>query len=84
MTAGPYSLSRHPLYCAVLAATLGLGVVLNSWWPLAALAPFLLWTAGVAVPREEAALAEAFGAQWEAYQRDTPRWLVCWHHRFWH
>lgn len=74
ITAGPYRWLRHPSYTGVLACFYGLGLGLGSWASLGVIA--LAATAAFArrMRVEEAVLAQAFGAAWEAHARRT--WKV--------
>ncbi|WP_082028807.1 methyltransferase family protein [Xanthomonas sacchari] len=74
ITAGPYRWLRHPSYTGALACFYGLAVGLGSWAALAVIA--LAVTAAFArrMQVEEAVLAHAFGAAWEAHARRT--WKV--------
>lgn len=71
---GPFALVRHPMYLGMIGSSVGLLVVCPTW---AVVLPVLLFL--VALPRrahrEEQALAEAFGQEWEAYARRVPRWF---------
>lgn len=72
-TAGPYSLSRNPLY---LFSSFGvLGIVLTTHRPLLAVGAFgVFWLYHVAVIRgEEARLRAAFGEAFTDYCARTPR-----------
>ncbi len=71
ITAGPYRWLRHPSYTGALACFYGLGVGLGSWASLAVIA--LAATAAFArrMRVEEAVLAQAFGAAWDAHARRT-------------
>lgn len=71
VTAGPYRWVRHPLYGTGIALFLSVGL-------MAANAFLLLWTMValfgiliVVVPREEAALVQAFGQEYQDYQART-------------
>jgi protein-S-isoprenylcysteine O-methyltransferase Ste14 len=69
ITSGPYALVKHPLYTGVALLVLpGIGFLLNTW--LGALIGFVLYIGSrLYSPREEAALAEAFGVRWDEYDR---------------
>jgi protein-S-isoprenylcysteine O-methyltransferase Ste14 len=72
---GVYRRVRHPMYAAILAISLGQGLLLANWlagW--AALASFTLLCA-VRIPREERLLAETFGEAYAAYAGRTGRLL---------
>ena len=71
VTSGPYRWVRHPLYGTGIALFLSVGL-------MAANAFLLLWTVValvairfLVVPREEAALVQAFGREYENYQSRT-------------
>ena len=73
VASGPYSISRNPLYVFSFIGVAGVGaqagsLVLGPLLVLIALAIFL-----PVIQCEEAALAERFGAEYEAYRRRVPR-----------
>jgi protein-S-isoprenylcysteine O-methyltransferase Ste14 len=71
-TAGPYEISRHPVYAGLLAAAAGAAVLRRRPEPLvafAALAVVLHVKAGV----EERRLQERFGVAYQEYAARTPR-----------
>jgi protein-S-isoprenylcysteine O-methyltransferase Ste14 len=67
---GPYKLMRHPIYTALLTMYLGAAIVTGTWLAIVGLA-----MAGFAYCRkirlEEANLDVAFGAEYDAYRRET-------------
>lgn len=67
ITGGPYALVKHPLYTAVALLVLPwAGFLLNTW--LGALIGAVIYLGSrLYAPREEVALAEAFGPAWDAY-----------------
>jgi len=67
ITGGPFALVKHPLYTGVgLFVLPAAGFLLNSW--LGVLLGAVLYTGSrLYAPAEEAALAEEFGAAWDAY-----------------
>jgi protein-S-isoprenylcysteine O-methyltransferase Ste14 len=69
VTSGPYALVKHPLYTSVGLLVLPcLGFLLDTW--LGLVVGVALYVASRRYgPEEEAALAERFGPQWEAYVR---------------
>src|SRR5215213_10014140 len=70
---GIYRHVRHPSYAGALAAHLGLGLSFSNWYSLAfSLLPYAA-AAGYRIRVEERALREAFGAEYEAYARETKR-----------
>ncbi len=72
---GPYALSRNPIYVAMLALQVGVGIWANSGWflGLAAASVGLLWW-GV-VSREERYLEGKFGNAYLQYKARVRRWV---------
>jgi protein-S-isoprenylcysteine O-methyltransferase Ste14 len=72
---GPYRYVRNPMITAVLCILLGEAALFGSWALLAWAAIFLaanaLWFPLV----EEPGLRRRFGADYEAYAAETPRWF---------
>jgi protein-S-isoprenylcysteine O-methyltransferase Ste14 len=75
VTAGPFAVSRNPMYEAWTAIYLGAALTMHSAWPVALL-PGLLALVHDAVGREEQELRDRFGAAYDAYARRVPRYLV--------
>lgn len=75
ITDGPFRYSRNPIYLGNFLLVGGLGLVFGIVWLVIAalLAAFLVQK--LAIEREEAHLALKFGDAWQAYARQTPRWL---------
>jgi protein-S-isoprenylcysteine O-methyltransferase Ste14 len=72
---GPYRFSRNPMYVGLTALNLGVALVANSLWMVAAI-PVVLWLLTVLViRREEAYLSSAFGETYAEYRRSVRRWL---------
>jgi len=74
-TTGPYSFVRNPIYLANTTMLLGLTVLSELLWFLPVM---LLWCAVVytfVVKREEAHLAEKYGAPYVAFLENVPRWM---------
>ena len=72
-TAGPYALTRNPLYLGNLLITLGLCVVAHDVRLLAAVALLFFVQYRAIIAAEERFLRERFGAQFEAYCARVPR-----------
>ncbi|WP_182085307.1 isoprenylcysteine carboxylmethyltransferase family protein [Aureimonas sp. ME7] len=73
VSAGPYSISRNPLYMFSFVAVAGVGaqsgsLVLTGLFLAVAAAVFR-----VVIAREERFLSDRFGARYEAYKARTPR-----------
>ncbi|HEX2485110.1 MAG TPA: isoprenylcysteine carboxylmethyltransferase family protein [Myxococcota bacterium] len=73
--AGPFRLSRNPIYVGMALVQLGVGVALGNLWVLLLLPPTLYVLVRQVVEREEAYLARKFGEPYEAYRRSVRRWL---------
>jgi protein-S-isoprenylcysteine O-methyltransferase Ste14 len=73
--AGPFRISRNPLYVGLLVLYLGLAFLAPSFWGLVlfpAAGLLVLWGA---IRPEERFLHERFGAQYDDYTRRVRRWL---------
>lgn len=75
VAAGPYRLTRNPMYVGLACLTLGVGLWMNSWWVMLLLVPALVIVDRFVIAREEAYLRRRFGAEYEAYTRRVRRWL---------
>ena len=73
VTSGPYAIIRHPMYIGLLLAAWGSLLIYATWTTayFAVAAPAILMRSR----REEAALAEEFGEQWQEYCRRVPALL---------
>lgn len=67
---GPYKLLRHPIYTGLLAMYAGTALVSGEWLAIIgfAIAAFAYWRK---IRLEEANLKVAFGADYDAYSRET-------------
>jgi protein-S-isoprenylcysteine O-methyltransferase Ste14 len=67
---GPYNFLRHPIYSGLLAMYVGSVLVTGEWLAVIGLvvAGFAYWRK---IRLEEATLSQAFGANYEAYRRNT-------------
>lgn len=73
--AGPYRLSRHPMYLGLAILSLGICLLWNALWPV-----LLLPIAAVVLDRtvivaEEIYLEQRFGDQYRRYKERVRRWL---------
>ena len=75
VTAGPYRLSRNPMYAGQAVAVVGAGLATGSWWPLAAAAVGMLATTRLVIGPEEDYLADRFGDEYTHYRSRVRRWL---------
>ena len=74
VTDGLYRLSRNPLYVGDIAMWTGWAILLGSLHVAAGLVALVVGLQ-VGVRMEERGLARQFGAEWDAYERATPRFL---------
>lgn len=74
VTTGPYALSRNPMYVGWALAHLGVGLLRDDSWTLAAL-PVAAAAVHHQVLREEEALAAAFPVEFSRYRRSVPRYV---------
>ena len=74
VTSGPYAFSRNPMYVGWALAHLGVGLLRNDAWVLAAL-PVASAAVHRGVLREEAFLEEAFPTEFTRYRLSVPRYL---------
>ena len=71
---GPYELVRHPIYTGLLVAFLGTAVAVDAWRGVLALV--IVWLSFWRKSRtEETFMVGTFGAEYEAYRRETPALL---------
>ena len=72
---GLYCYVRNPIYVAVVAVILGQGILFGAWRLL--IYGWLMWLAfhAFVLAYEEPVLAESFGAQYEDFRANVPRWI---------
>ena len=72
---GPYRYVRNPIYVAVVAIILGQAILFGDW-RLAIYGGFM-WLAfhAFVLAYEEPVLAQTFGAQYEEFRANVPRWI---------
>lgn len=75
VTSGFFAHARNPLYLGNILVLLGLFLVHNSPWVYAIGIPFFLIGYIAIVAAEEDFLRGKFGAAYDAYCRDVPRWI---------
>ena len=73
--AGPYRLSRNPMYVGFVAIYLGASLIANTVWPLVLLPVVLLALELAVIAREERYLQRTFGEAYEEYCQRVGRWL---------
>jgi protein-S-isoprenylcysteine O-methyltransferase Ste14 len=81
MTAGPFSVVRHPTYLSHTMMLLGVFLLTGVMSVgLVALIDFLV-IMGIIIPLEERELASRFGAEYEEYRKRTPARFFPWKRR---
>lgn len=75
VAAGPYRFSRNPIYVGLVLLLLGLVVLLGTLGPWLVLPSFWLILRQRFVIKEEALLRARFGAAYEAFCAQVPRWI---------
>lgn len=74
VTEGIYSHCRNPMYVGNVLITLGVALASNSLTTLVVALPLVILAYSAIIAAEEQFLREKFGAAFEAYCRDVPRW----------
>lgn len=75
VSAGPYRFSRNPIYVALTAVSVGIGLWANSAWMLGLLLPTLVIMRIAVIGPEERYLEAKFGAEYLDYKARVRRWL---------
>ena len=73
--AGPYRLSRNPIYLAFSLLQLGIALWTNSLWLGLTLLAALALMSFVVIPREERYLEARFPSEYSGYKASVRRWL---------
>jgi len=76
VTDGLYSHTRNPMYVGNLLILTGLALASNSWSCVAIVVPMFTFIYIAIVAAEENFLRGKFGAAFDSYCRDVPRWAV--------
>ena len=75
ITSGPFAMSRNPMMISVMMGQVGLFLALPTVFTLVCLVVGL-WAVTAQVKVEEQMLATRYGAAYEGYASQTPRWLL--------
>ena len=75
VTAGPYRVTRNPMYLGLVTAYVGAALIANAVWPLVFLALPVWVLQRRVIPFEERTLAQIFGDDYRAYQQRVRRWI---------
>jgi len=75
VTSGWFSLTRNPMYLALVVCLAGFCVTLGALAPF--LAPACAWFVydSLVIPKEERKLEEVFGAEYREYKTKVRRWI---------
>ena len=74
LTQGPFARSRNPMFLAIMLGQLGLFLTLPSLFTLVCLLVGVVMMRAQAV-KEEQALSELYGNEYQSYKAQVPRWL---------
>ena len=72
---GLFRYSRNPIYLSFCIATVGAGLVLDSWWVVVSVTVLKPLLERLVISREEAYLEKKFGEHYLAYKKQVRRWL---------
>jgi protein-S-isoprenylcysteine O-methyltransferase Ste14 len=75
VTRGPNRLTRNPMYLGMAGLVAANGVRRGGLLPLLPVAGFVAAVDRLQITREEAALRQRFGEDYEAYVETVPRWI---------
>ena len=75
LQSGVFAYSRNPIYLAFCIATLGAGLIINSWWGLGVTPVLVFLLQRLVINREESYLEKKFGEDYLAYRQRVRRWL---------
>jgi protein-S-isoprenylcysteine O-methyltransferase Ste14 len=73
--AGPYKITRNPMYVGLAIAYVGIAIADQSLWALILLPVVLAIINRAVIAREELFLSRRFGSDYLAYQKRVRRWL---------
>jgi protein-S-isoprenylcysteine O-methyltransferase Ste14 len=72
---GIYHHTRNPMYVGNVLIAVGVAIASNSWVAVALSAPLVMLAYAAIVAAEENFLSAKFGAAFDHYCKDVPRWL---------
>lgn len=73
--AGPFKISRNPMYLGMASLLLGAGFILGSVTSFIGIILFVFAMEIVFIPTEEKMLEEQFGEEYEAYKKKVGKWI---------
>ena len=75
LASGPFSISRHPMYCGMAAILLGLAVLLGSAISFVFPLLFIALMEAIFIPQEERNMFERFKEGYASYRKKVRRWV---------
>jgi len=75
VVAGPFRISRNPMYLGMALLLIGLAISLGTTTPWIGIPSFVFMIDRLIIPHEEAALADKFGNDFAQYRTRVRRWL---------
>jgi protein-S-isoprenylcysteine O-methyltransferase Ste14 len=75
VTAGPYGVTRNPMYVGMACSYLGGSFLLDTWWAFGLLPVVVGIIDRQVIAREERYLLSAFGSEYAGYKMKVRRWL---------
>ncbi len=75
ITEGVFRISRNPMYLGFVLVLIGTAVLMRSLTPYVIVLAFAILMDRMYITVEERMLEKEFGTVWEAYKRNTRRWL---------
>ena len=75
IAAGPYKVSRNPMYLGMALASAGVALFFESIAAVLLIVMVVILIDRFVITREEAYLKRRFGAEYDAYRRRARRWL---------
>jgi protein-S-isoprenylcysteine O-methyltransferase Ste14 len=75
LTAGPFAVSRNPLYLANTLLLVAVGLIVGSVWFILAAFLAAFATQKLSIEREEKVLAQKFGKRYRDYALRVRRWI---------
>jgi protein-S-isoprenylcysteine O-methyltransferase Ste14 len=76
ITTGVNSITRNPMYIGLSGVLVAYAIRRGAWLALLPVAAFVALIDRVQIAAEEKALSARFGADYDAYRAQVPRWLA--------
>ena len=75
IASGPFQFTRNPMYLSMISIYIGLGLIINTYWPLLFLPLMLIILHYGVILREEEYLEKKFKDQYVSYKSRVRRWF---------